>query len=409
MRQKKVLYIAPAIPALTCTFIYREVFDLRKLGLPVDTVSMNTPLSNSVSSEAKELLQTTTYLDQVSLLRKLASLLSVAVTSPRRFLSCLGIFMSARPMKFPRDHVRLAYHLMEACFLKRQLGDSPPDHIHSHFVTGATSIGMFLSELLGIPFSFTMHASMIWIDPIALQTKLQRCHFCASISEYNRDFVCEQYGDHLKPKIHIVRCGIALDEIQRKPSSDIAPGEFSQVLSVGQLMKRKGHHVSIQAANLLRDDLPNLRWTIVGEGPQRERLEDLISTHKLEGIVTLAGAQPHERIAEFLDNADAFVLPCVIGDDQTRDGIPVALMEAMAWGIPVVSTDVVGVPELIADGVDGILVSSDSAHQLADAVRTLSQSPDLVSQFSDAGYRKIEQEFNSIRSSEKLAKLFFGE
>lgn len=407
--KRKVLYIAPALPALTCTFIYREVFDLRKLGFSVDTVSMNTPPRSSVSSEAEQLLETTTFLDRVSLVRKLFGLMLVAVTSPLRLLRCLRIYMAARPMKAPRDHVRLAYHLVEACFLMRAVGNSPPNHIHCHFVTGATSIGMFLSELLQVPFSFTMHASMIWIDPIALGTKLQKCRFCASISEYNRDFVCEQYGEQLRSKIHIVRCGIALDELEQEPPPGASRGGFRQILSVGQLMKRKGHHVSIEAASILRKELPDLRWTIVGEGNQRELLERLIAKYGLEGIVTLAGAQPHERIAEYLRDADAFVLPCVIGDDLTRDGIPVALMEAMAWGVPVISTDVVGVPELISDGVDGILVPSDDAPALADALRSLSQSPELVSQFSDAGYRKIEREFNSARSSEKLAQLFFGE
>ena len=207
---RKVLYIAPTLPILTCTFIYREIIDLRDLGLEIETVSMNKPSEDEVSDEALGILESTSYLDKVSYLSKVLALVRSLFTQPRSLFRCISVFITARPMKSLHDYLRLGYHLIEACYLSFIYQNNKPDHIHSHFVTGATSIVMFLSELISVPFSFTMHASAIWTDPIALETKLSRCKFCVSISEYNRKYVLETYGQQWRSKFNIVHCGIQL-------------------------------------------------------------------------------------------------------------------------------------------------------------------------------------------------------
>ena len=403
--RKRILYIVPALPVLTCTFIYREIFDLRDLGYEIDTVSMNTPPEDKVSAEAREFLDTTLYLDQVEIGTKLASFLKALVLQPAAMIRCLRIYCTASPMKSFRDYQRLGYHLIEACYLAMHFRGSRPDHMHSHFVTGATSINMFLAQLIEVPFSFTMHASAIWVDPIALKNKLAHCRFCVSISEYNRQYVLKTYGQEWTPKINVIHCGISLDQLQPLPSSGRSRGMVN-VLAVGQLMKRKGYHVLIEAARILKERRRDLRWTIVGDGNQRPVLEGMIEEYELADEVFLAGARPHEEIVEFCARADIFTLPCVIGDDNTRDGIPVALMEAMAWELPVVSTNIVGLPELIASGRDGILAESGSAEALADAIQSLADSPELRISLGKAGRRKVEREFNAVRSAAALAKLF---
>jgi glycosyltransferase involved in cell wall biosynthesis len=403
---KKLLYIAPALPVLTCTFIYREIFDLRSLGFYVDTVSMNTPAGDRVSDEARELLDTTLYLDQVGGWDKLAGFLKSLILRPAATLRCLKLWATAQPMKSFRDYQRLGYHLVEACYLSFEFERRRPDHIHSHFITGATSIGMFLSELLDVPFSFTMHASAIWIDPIALKTKLHRCRFCVSISDYNKRYVTGTYGQEWDQKINVVHCGISMAEVETLPARNQESGAPVSVLAVGQLMKRKGYHVLIEAARILRDRNVDISWTIVGEGNQRQVLEDLIRRYELHDVVHLLGARPHEDIPQFIADSDIFTLPCVIGDDETRDGIPVALMEAMAWRLPVVSTNIVGLPELIASGHDGILVESGNADLLANAIEELASSAELRARIGNAAVDKIDREFNAARSARQLAALF---
>jgi colanic acid/amylovoran biosynthesis glycosyltransferase len=403
---RKILYLAPALPVLTCTFIYREVFDLRDMGLDVATVSMNTPPEDRISEEARGLLDTTLYLDQVSLFDKVAAFLKAVAFHPVSMARCLKIYLTASPMKFPRDYQRLGYHWMAACYLASYLKGREPDHMHSHFITGATSINMFLSELIGVPFSFTMHASMIWTDPIALRPKLERCKFCISISEYNKQYICETYGEQWREKINIVHCGIPLAALNPDLEVRSRTEEPFTVISVGQLMIRKGFHVLIEAARVLRDRNVDIEWIVVGEGPERAKLEGMIEKYDLHKQVKLVGAQPHEAIPGFLAGAHIFSLPCVIGDDNTRDGIPVALMEAMAWGLPVVSTSIVGLPELIDSGQNGVLVEPDDAEALADAVAQLAASEDTRLRIGKAAIRKIEQDFNSARSARQLADLF---
>jgi colanic acid/amylovoran biosynthesis glycosyltransferase len=401
---RRILYISPTLPILTCTFIYREIFDLRDLGLKIDTVSMNTPARREVSGEALELLETTLYLDKISELRKFTSLFKCLILKPVATSRCIWLFLSSSPMKSFRDYLRLGYHLIEACYLAYALKDNKPDHIHSHFITGPTSLGMFLSELIAVPFSFTMHASLIWIDPLALRTKLRKCKFCVSISQFNKNYVVSEYGQEWASKIHVVHCGIRLPAAAARQTYP-DDGAVS-ILAVGQLMKRKGFHVLVAAAKLLKERSLNVSWTIVGEGEQRAELERLIAECDVSDVVTLAGAQPHEAIPRFLSEADIFTLPCVIGDDSTRDGIPVAMMEAMAWSLPVVSTDIVGLPELIESGSDGVLVKSGDATALAAAIEELAKSPEQRQRIGEAAARKVDREFNATRSAAQLATLF---
>lgn len=314
---RKVLYIAPTLPILTCTFIYHEIFDLRDLGFEIDTVSMNKPSKEKVSDEALSILESTTYLDKVPFRTKALAFGQILFTKPRSLFRYISIFISARPMKSLRDYLRLGYHLIKACYLSLIYRNNKPDHIHSHFVTGATSIGMFLSELNSVPFSFTMHASAIWVDPIALETKLNRCKFCVSISEYNKNYVLETYGEQWRSKFNIVHCGIQLPAIPTDIHSPKLTRNVVCVLAVGQLMKRKGYHVLIEAAKIAKERNSDIHWTIVGDGEERPVLEETIQELEVQDTVSLEGAQPHENIPTYLHAADIFTLPCVIGTDNT--------------------------------------------------------------------------------------------
>lgn len=402
---KRVVYIAGCIPTLTCTFIQREIFDLTDLGFQIDTVSMNSPKSGQVSKAAEVLIDSMIFLDRISEFRKVAAFLQCVFLRPRRFLRCMTLFFTATPMQSYRDYLRLGYHLIESCYLATVFRSDNVNHIHSHFIHGPTSLGMFLSVLAGVPFSFTMHASLIWIDPLAFHTKLKECKFCISISAFNKQHVLKTYGMEFDSKIHVVHCGVQLPEspAKNRPAHETSP---ISVLAVGQLKRRKGFHVLIDAAKILRDRNIPVTWNIVGEGDQRSKLESMIDTYSLHEEVTLAGAQLHEQIPSFLASADIFTLPCVVGDDNTRDGIPVSLMEAMAWRLPVVSTNIVGLPELIESGHDGLLVEPENASALADAISKLAESSELRDRLGAAGAEKIKREFNAVRSAQRLAALF---
>jgi glycosyltransferase involved in cell wall biosynthesis len=402
---RKVLYVTATLPALTVTFIYREIFRLRGIGVGIDCVSMNTPAESEISDEASSLMRDTVYLDTVNLFAKFAMFLIGMVLHPVRSARCIGIVFSARPMQGARDYARLIYHLIEAAYLNRKLDMRQYTHIHAHFINGPTSIAMFLSELSGVPFSFTMHASMIWLDPIAFRNKLDRCAFCASISQYNADYVTGEYGAEFGEKIRIVHCGI---DPEPEPLDASAQGEGGPVrlLGVGQLNPRKGFHVLVKACSRLRERGIDFACTIVGGGEQREDLERLIEQHSLREWVTLTGPVKHEVVEQYIAACDIFVLPCVISEDGWRDGIPVALMEAMFHRRTVVSSRILGIPELIEDGVSGRLAEAGDAGSVADVIAELAGAPEQRAKLAASGREKVLAEFNNARSAETLAGLF---
>lgn len=402
---KNIVYITATLPALTVTFIYNEIFRLRERGARVRTVSMNTPPDDRISASARELRHTTLYLDQVSFLRKLAAFGLVAVLFPLRTGRCLRHLFTASPVKLPRDFFRLGYHLIEAAYLARQFRADPPEHLHSHFVNGPTSIAMFLGILLAVPYSFTMHASMIWLDPVAFRNKLETSAFCVSISDYNRRYVLETYGEKYATKFHIVHCGINPESEPTQSAAMQGDGPL-RILGVGQLNRRKGFHVLVDALAILKNRDRSFDCTIVGDGAERIGLEKAIKNNKLEDNVTLAGALLHEQVQGLLGAADVFVLPCVVSEDGWRDGIPVALMEAMYAGLPVISTNILGLPELIDDGVNGLLVPSDDPEALAGAIARLGTDPDLRRRLGEAGRAKVLRDFNNDTSAAQLHDLF---
>lgn len=403
---KRIIYITATLPALTVTFIYNEIFRLRSRGAVVDSVSMNTPAADSISADSRDLRQTTVYLDAVSMLPKLAAFLFVSLRHPVRMASCLRELVTAYPVKGARDYARLVYHLVEGAYLARRMRHKQPEHLHSHFINGPTSIAMFMARLLDIPYSFTMHASMIWRDPIAIRNKLRSAAFCVSISEYNRRYVLDTYGQEFADKIHIVHCGVEPDD--SLPPRQTAENDEFRLLAVGQLNPRKGFHVLIPALAGLRDKGVAFHCTIVGDGAERSRLAELVRNHALGDHVNLAGAMLHEKVKEELAQADAFVLPCVITDDGWRDGIPVALMEAMLYELPVVSTNILGLPELIEDGVGGLLVPANDADALSVALARLAEDPGLREKLGQAGRVKVLEDFNNVRSARELHELIEG-
>lgn len=408
--KKKLLYITTTLPSLTLTFVYREIFGLEERGFQINTVSMNRPARESVSGEASDLLDSTLYLDDVSPAAKLLSLVSVVISRPLKFLECLGLFASASPMNGVRDYLRLGYHLIEACYLSRQDAIRDIDHIHSHFINGPTSLAMFLSVLVDRPFSFTMHASLIWLDPLAFRAKLDRCSFCVSISEYNKSYVVAEYGQHLKNKIKIVHCGIHPGRMQPMvPDLPPKDGGVVSLLGVGQLTERKGFHFLVRACAELKSRGVPFKCSIVGEGHQRPVLESLISELRVTDCVHLIGARPQEDMPGFLAAANVFVLPCVVASDGWRDGIPVALMEAMYWKIPVVSTNILGLPELIDNNINGVLVEPEDVSGLADAIERLSGSREMRIRMGEQAKVKVLAEFNTEHSVEQLDSLFHAQ
>lgn len=403
----KVLYITSSLPSLTLTFIYREIHALEKLGAQIDIVSMNRPNIDDVSVQLKPFFDRILYLDQVGLHRQIIALVAVLFTQPRRLAKMLLLLFQTRPRAGLRDFARLAYHFISAAYLSRQLCHSGHIHIHAHFVSGPSSIAMFLSGLSCVPYSFTMHGGQIYTDPLGLATKLETCRFAVSVTDYHRQYVLDAYGYAYKEKLHVVHCGLEMEQFPLPKRQTRARGPF-RILGVGRLVELKGFEYLLRACAELKKRHMDFLCRIIGEGELRESLQKLAADLGVEDCVCFEGAQNQSEMAAYYSSADVFCLPCIVGSDGGRDGLPIVLMEAMVWQLPVVSSQLVGIPELVENFQHGILVSPKDVIGLADAIFYVYENPAEVEEWGQAGRERIAESFNVMASGAELKALFGG-
>lgn len=393
---RNILYIATSFPALSHTFIYREVLELLDRGYIVHTASRITPKPDSVSNETKNFLSSTFYLDTIPLTKKIMSAFVHLAKAPKVVIrNVVYILLQIRKSTL-LSSAKLFYHFIEACCIAKFARDQAIDHIHCHFADQPTSIGMFLSDLIDVPFSFTAHANDIFVNPVGFERKLDRCKFALSISDYNRKYLLDTYGKKYKAKIRVIHCGLKFPfgPLKERNSN---PG-YLRILTVGRMVPKKGFDVLIRACALLKKWEIPFKCTIVGDGDDKESLLRLVSSNKLGDDVSFAGAVHHENLKSYFLNSDVFVLPCLICKDGDRDGIPVALMEAMAYKIPVISSNIVGIPELVDHNINGFLIPEGNVLFLAEHLRRLYDDPSLGINMGENGYNKVNREFNISRS-----------
>lgn len=388
---------------MTQTFIYREIEALQKSGYNISTVSMGKPLKSQISHEALSFYESTLYLDQINFLKKIFSQFYLLLFKPGKWVNLLWLAVKEKEIINFKDRLRILYHFIEAGYLYTRLKDKDLQHIHAHFLTGPTSIALFLSRYFNIPFSFTMHASNIFIDYHMLHTKLQMCEKAVTISNYNKKYLLTKYGDNLADKIDIIHCGIDLQAYQPDNKEKKMP---PLLLAVGQLVERKGMRYLVDACRILKGKGIQFQCYIVGDGQEKELLNEMVRKNMLGDIVTLLGRQPQERVRELLQEASIFVLPSVVTNFGGREGIPVALMEAMAMQLPVISTRTVGIPELIDNGKEGILVEQRNAEEISSVLELLLKNPKKRIELGLQERKKIAEQFNIDNIPELFDEIF---
>ncbi len=262
-------------------------------------------------------------------------------------------------------------------------------HMHARFATHSATAAMIASAVTGIPFSFTAEAHDIFVDRALLGAKIRRAAFVRTISKFNARFLQKHYP-HVAEKLCIIHVGIdaAGYEVSRRTA-----GEPPLILCNASFKPYKGLPVLIEAcARLAAEGVP-FRCEMIGDGPMRPKLEELIRAHRLTERVVLLGNLPQHDVPAHLARADVFVLPSVVALDGQMEGVPVALMEAMASELPVVSTTISGIPELVHDEQNGSLVPPNDAASLAEAIRKLLADPERRSVMGRNGRETVCREF----------------
>jgi colanic acid/amylovoran biosynthesis glycosyltransferase len=339
-------------------------------------------------------------------LPKLRSVCSLAL-APLRFR---GRFVQAawNALTGERESLRNrlvgAWHLYVACDWAGGLNQDDVDLIHSQWIHSGGTVAMYGAWLLGVPFSFTGHAADLFRERAALRDKIRRAEFIICISSFHRDF----YLAHgARPEqLHIAYCGI--DTSAFIPSlRQREPGQRFRIRSSGRLVDKKGFDWLIRACRILNDRGVDFECLIAGSGPLKDDLERQIVESGLSDRVSLTGqALKQEDIPAFMHGGDVYCLPCVWAKDNDVDGLPQMLMEAMACGLPAVSTRLVGIPDLILHEETGLLVEPEQAEPIADALQRLKDDPALGARLAAAGRARVLEHFDLSNCLEPLLNLF---
>jgi glycosyltransferase involved in cell wall biosynthesis len=402
-------YIMQKYPLLTLTFVYREVSALRAAGVHVDTFSMWKPRPKELSAEAQPLIAETFYVFPLDVPRFIASHLRYLVTRPRCYLGTLIFCLQHDNQNWSR-RLRALGHFLQAGYLAAEVERRGIYHLHAHFARGATTLAMLVSRLTGATFSFTAHANDIFVAPTMLPEKLHEARFAIAISEYNRQVLLRQLPCRdTEAKLHVVRCGVDVRRFSRQPRQIMARGQAPVILGVGRLVEKKGFRYLVAACEILARRGYVFTCEIVGEGPERAMLLQTIDARGLTDRVHLAGAVFQEHLAEHLAAATVFAMPCVRAGDGDMDGIPNTLMEAMAMEIPVVSTTITGIPELVEHERTGLLTPPEDAPALADALARLLDDAGLRMALGRAGRAKVMADFEIEANSQALLRVFKSE
>jgi colanic acid/amylovoran biosynthesis glycosyltransferase len=276
------------------------------------------------------------------------------------------------------------------------------EHVHAHFATYPALTAWLCGRLTGVSYSFTAHAHDLYVDQSGLATVVGDAAFVATISDFNRRFLAE-HAPHADTPVHVVRCGIRPGAYAGRSRPLPAEGDV-HALSVASLEEYKGHAVLLRAL-AEGGPLQRIRLTLIGAGSLEAQLRALAQQLGIASRVEFRGAQDEGQVAAALAASDLFVLPSVVAADGQMEGLPVGLMEALAAELPVVSTRLSGIPELVRDGETGWLATPGDAPGLADALRAVLADPAEAAARAAAGRRLVEAQYDVRRSAAQMAQL----
>jgi colanic acid/amylovoran biosynthesis glycosyltransferase len=260
-----------------------------------------------------------------------------------------------------------------------------------------------MKQFYGIGYSFTGHANDIFCEtdfPVSLDELVKEARVVVTETDYSRDWLRRRCPDWAG-KIERVYNGIHPGEFARADFGAEPP----EIVSVGRLIEKKGYGELIEACGMLRARGLEFRCRIVGAGPLEVTLREQIERAGLGERVTLEGARLEAEVMGYLRRARVFALACVRDPDGGSDNLPTVIMEAMAAGLPVVSTRVAGIPEMIEDGVTGRLVDEHDAAGLAVALEEALRDPALARTRGAAGRRAVEGKFATEGTTSGLKHL----
>lgn len=396
----RLAYLVSRYPAVSHTFILREVRHLRKLGFDIEVASINPPDRDEAQMTADEREENarTYYIKRHGLAGALMAHLK-ALLHPINY--AYGLLRALRLGGVNLRQIAYAFfYFTEALMLARWMKSRGLSHLHVHFASAAANVGLVLKGFHPVNLSLTVHGPDEFYDAPGqwLRQKIAAADFIVCIGAYAKSQLM-----HLSPaqqwyKFEICPLGVSPQDYvpMQRAAND---GTFN-VLCVGRLAPAKGQRILIDACRHLRDEERDIRLVLVGTGPDEQALKDYSIAQGLEGMIEFAGALNQDEVKARYANADAFALA------SFAEGIPVVLMEAMASGVPVVATRITGIPELIRDGQDGLLVAPSDTDALSGALARLMDDKPLRNQLARSGRKRVTQRYQLERNVHRLGEIF---
>jgi colanic acid/amylovoran biosynthesis glycosyltransferase len=396
----QLVYLLSIFPAVSHTFFLNEVRELRRQGFNVEVASINQPnipRSSMPETEAEEMAKTF-YIKSSGAGRAIWIATKTLLRRPGAFARGLSAALELGRWDLHATLYALFY-FAEALILGDWMRSRGRHHLHIHFCGPVATVGILASIAWRFPFSLTVHGpdEFYDVEKFYLRQKVESAKFIVCISDFCRSQIMRLVDPVHWGKMHVVRQGVDPD-LFRPTRQEQEAGKVLEVLCVGRLIASKGQLILLRACDLLLRRGYSFRVRLVGTGPDREQLQAFAVQKNLP--VILEGARSNYEIRRLLDRADVFALA------SFAEGVPVALMEAMAMEVPCVSTCVAGIPELIRNGLDGLLVPASSAEAMASALGWLLDDSLLRRRLGAAGRTRVEEDYNLAQNVHSLATVF---
>jgi colanic acid/amylovoran biosynthesis glycosyltransferase len=396
----RIGYLCGEYPRVSDTFIQREVGALRNQEFFVRTFSIRRPKQRERGTHEQEFERAQTkYILPVTPWRLIADHFLLLLQSPCRYLRAIYLAATVRSPGLLSFLYQLFY-FAEAGVVARRMQDERLQHLHNHAPDASGYVTMIAAEMGGFTYSMTLHGFGILSEPTRwrLRDKLDRALFSICVSWYARSQAMLWSDQKIWDRHHVIHCGITTKDFTVRNHH----GEGKRLLFVGRFDHVKGLFLLIEAVERLARDFPLIRLELVGDGPQRTELEEIVRRKQLLDHVTFHGYLSQAQIRQQLAQADVCVM------SSFAEGIPVVLMEAMAAGIPVVAPRIAGIPELVEHERSGLLYHPGCADGLVNALHMVINDPQLRNRFARQGRKVVMREFELETEVGRLVDVMHG-
>jgi glycosyltransferase involved in cell wall biosynthesis len=411
----RLVYILRSYPRLSQTFILNEILALEQLGWHIRIFAVTHPHEPLVQSQVAEVRARVDYLEAVEQRNWLTILFEhtrFALAAPSRYLRCLRYVMQHPEFDQAYTSSSRFQCFLQAVYLARLLTHEQKQngrgitHLHAHFAHDPTLIAHLIHMLTGLTYSFTAHARDLYQIPVpALAERIQEASAVITCCGANLRYIQQELPKPLAAKVRLIHHGVNLLSFQPASHAAKSSGRM-QILAVGRLVEKKGFSELIRACQRLKQTGRCFQCVIYGEGPLHHTLVKLIEGLELVDEVALAGACTQQELLPMFQQADIFALtPCVTHDGD-RDGVPNVLVEAMACALPVVTTSVGGITDLVRHDYNGLMVEPNDAEAIADELGALLDDAPRRRRLGEAARRTVIEHFDLHASAQQIAQIF---